>query len=164
MSIINTTPAAKTFTKLGTAIVTTVQPIANLIEMASESSLAWTQAHAADVAAKADRKDKVREQTNRDLLRQALIAADEATIETNNLERKVQVLVEVDAVKQRVHEAKCDAIKCISEETIQSLISKNNLTDADIMRAAKVGTLPIESDDNSDEPKSAFDMSRFTAK
>lgn len=163
MSLINTTPITKTVTKLGTAIVTTIQPVANLIEMASESSLAWSQSHAADVAAKADRKNKVREQTNRDLLRKALATADEATIETNTLERRVQVLVDIDSVKQRVHEAKRVAIKGISEETIESLISKNNLTDADIMRAAKVGTIATESEDST-EPKSAFDISRFSTK
>lgn len=163
MSLINTTGLTKSLSKLGNAVVFTVQPVANLLEMASESSLAWSESHAADLAAKTERRNKVREQTNRDLLRKALADADRATIETNALTRQVETLVDIDSVKGRIHETKRAAVKAISQDVIDQLTTKNNLTDADILRAAKVGTLATTTEETN-EPKSNFDIGSFTSK
>lgn len=161
MALLDISGFTKGASKLGTAVITTVQPVANLIEMATESSNAWTQDHSANIQAKSERNAAVRQQTNIDLLRKAKASCQQLTLDTNAYVRTVQTAVALDALKGRVHEAKQANILAVSSEAIQSLVTKDNLTDNDIMRIAKVGAVaePV-TDDTSDE----FNINSFTTK
>lgn len=161
-NIFNFKPLTNGITKMGSAVVMTVQPVANMIEMATESTNGWTETHSANLAAKAERRNKVQAQEHADLLRKALTDAQNFTMEVDEYERKVQNKVDINHLKGRIHDAKRQAIHAISEDTILELSKKDNLSDADILRAAKVGTLAQES--SNEESTSAFDISQFASK
>lgn len=164
MNLINTTGITKPLVKLGNAVVMTVAPVANLLEMANESSLAWTESHAADVAAKTIERNAVRETVHANSLRRALAEAQRNTLETNLFVSEVQDAVDVNAMRARIHEAKRKQFHSLSEEAILKLAQKDNLTDADILRAAKVGITAPVATTTIDAPKSEFDLGAFTTK
>ena len=162
MTIINTTGITRVTTKLGTAIVSTIQPAANLLEIATESSQAWTENHAAELEAKQKRKQAVREQTHADQLRVALAKCEQSSLDANEFVRRVQSQVDIDHFKQRIHDKRRESLHGIDDATVAELAKRNNLTDADILRAAKVGTTAQL--DNSPESKNEFDITEFTTK
>lgn len=165
MNLINTTGITKPIVKLGNAIVMTVAPVANLLEMANESSLAWTESHSADVAAKTIERNAVRESNHANSLRKALADAQRTTIDTDLYVSEVQDAVDVNAMRTRIHEAKRKQFHSLSDAEVLRLAQKDNLTDADILRAAKVGiTAPVATTTLDTAPKSEFDLSSFTTK
>lgn len=159
MALIDVSGANRGLKKLGNAIVFTVQPVANIIEIASTSSNAWIEQHAADIQAKTERKNAVREIVSADLLRKAKATAKQSTIDTNVFERSVQTAVGIDAFKDRIHEAKMAKLVNISDSTVDQLATKENLTDADILRAVKVGSMAPTTE--AETTTDAFDISRF---
>lgn len=161
MSLIDISGLTKSVGKLGSAVVLTVQPVANLIEMGSASSLAWSESHARKLAAKVERQTTVDNQVNRDLLRRAIFDADEATIETNAVERAVQLRIKEDSVAVRIHKVQCSSFDNIPDEVIVRLAGKANLTSADILREAKIGSIATPVVDETDAPTSAFNLSNF---
>ena len=158
MALINLSGATRSVTKLGNAIVMTVRPIANIIEMASESSNAWAVDHASNVRAKTDRQNQVREVNNSDLLRKALATAAQTTIDTNVYERGVEIALSVDKLKDQILESRCKSILGLTPEQLQHLATKDNVTDADILRIAKVGTT---ADVTADDTVKPLDINKF---
>jgi len=139
MALINTTGIMKPVHKLGGAIIAVVQPAANLLEIAAMSSESWAQRYSADLAAKDERAEAVRVQTHKDLLRKALAQAQQTSLQTNVFEREVQAATALDSFKDRIHTERCKTIMEISPDQISILAKRENLTDSDILRAAKVG-------------------------
>jgi hypothetical protein len=161
MALINTTGIMKPVTKLGSAIVMVVEPVANVLEMASESSNAWAIRHSAELAAKNERAAAVRTQEHRDLLRKALARAQEVSLQTDVFCQDVAMATKLGSYRARIHEARCNAIDNISEDVIFQLSKRENLTDKDILRAAEVG-FSIKPVSEEDAPKSSFNLDSFT--
>lgn len=158
MALIDISGLARVTNKLGSAVVMTVQPAANLIEMASQSSSAWVDSHAADLAAKTERQAAVRVQTNADAMRKALANAQRTSLDTNELVRSVQSDVALDALKTKIHDTRLSVLVDIDSSVVEALSKKANLTDADILKAAKIGnTSPVESEEKTNE----FDINSF---
>lgn len=159
-AIIDLSGITRGVSRLGSAVVRTVQPITHVIEMASESSAAWTVAHSANLAAKSDRQAQVRDKVNNNLLRKALATAEQGTINVNEFVRNVETSVAMDQFKAKIHDVRCSALVNMDEKLIQSLAERNNLTDADILKAAKVGSAAAQDTEDS-LTISEFDLSRF---
>jgi len=160
MALIDISGVTRGVSKLTSGIFMVVEPVGNLLEMASESSNAWALSHAADLAAKTERKNVTRESFNADLLRRALASAAQAKIDTNAYERDVQTAVAIDGFKGKIHHVQLTAICTIDETIIAGLAAKDNVSDADIRRAVKVGSMAtVVSED--EESSTAFDLSKY---
>lgn len=146
--------------RVGNAIVLTVQPAANLIEMASESTTLWTEQHSKQLAAKAERQDAVREQDNKSKLREALASAQRRTNKTADYVLQVQAETDLSNYKVRIQQFRKEAMEAASDEILKELSNKPNLTDADILKALQVGSMAnVESD--SEPAFNDFDINQF---
>ena len=142
-AIIDLSGIARTTSRVGAAIVSTVKPLANGIEIITATTTAWTEEHAANLLEKTKRNEAVREIVAADLMRKAKAKATQGTIATNQYVRNTQEIMMMDSVEERIHTARMETIGSIDADVIAKLASKDNLTLADIQRAAKVGTTPV---------------------
>lgn len=156
--------------KLGGAIVTVVQPVGSLLEIANTSTMRWAEEHAAEAEAKRIRSAAVRKQNHSDELRKVMVECNDRTLYVDDLVRKVQCKIDAGTLKQRVHDARRLAMQNISDEIIEQLARKENLTDMDIMRAAKVGSFANylkesnQQDEDNTVVEETFDIAAFRPK
>lgn len=140
-SIFDLSAISKSVNKTASAVVSTLRPLANGIEIATLSSEHWTETHALNLQDKKERENAVRAQSSADLMRKALAKSQQQTLATDEFEDEVKREVVIGHVKREVNNTKLVALLELSTdpEALKQLASKDGITDADILKLAKVG-------------------------
>ena len=160
MALLDLSGAAKGVGKVANGVVMLVAPVGSLLEMASKSSSAWSDEHAANVDAKAFTQASTREVRHTQAHRKAMLATQELVTKVNVIERETEDAVIIDSVRHDLHTDNMRLLSNISAEVRAQLRRQTNLSDEDIRKAAGVGSAARAST-STPEPASVFDLSKY---
>ena len=163
MALINIAPLVRGTSKLFDAVTKTVEPVANVIDVASNHSSAWVDRSAHDLEARTVRETTTRSANHKALLQQAISDAQDLSAATKDAANIAGVTREIRSQSVTV---RCKAIANLDAAAINKLAHIENPTDADIAKLAgfghsSVSATPTSTEDDMDSAEGEFDFSKF---